>query len=364
MNTILETNTTPAIWITNTVSGIDPAYLRRFDFVVNLKTPRAAVKQRIASRAFRDLPISESMVSQIVRHKAITPAHMSKVSKICERMGAATQHEVGYVANYVLNGDLKAVHEPPLEISRPRKRSSAKLPYRPDLINCDTNIEHLTTSLRPGSSVRICSFGPPGTGKTAWARHLAETLKRPLLVKRAADILDKYIGETEKNIAKIFKEATSTRSVLMLDEMDSFLPDRSNATRHWEVTQANQFLTAMEEYEGILVCSTNLKGRLDPATMRRFDFKINFDYLNPEQACEVALDLLEALKVKLSKESRGQLRIALTGYKLSHGDFAVLLRRYVAIKTKPGWEQVVEDLKTEASFRETESRPIGFLADL
>ena len=121
----------------------------------------------------------------------------------------------------------------------------------------------------------------------------------------------------------------------------------------------------MENFNGILICSTNLLENLDPAAMRRFDFKINFDYLKPEQACEVALDMLDVLKVELSKEDRGQLRIGLTGIKLAHGDFAALLRRYVAMRAKPGWEQVVGDLKVEASFRETEnSRPIGFLANV
>ncbi len=365
MNTILETNKTPAIWITNTVSGIDPAYLRRFDFVVNVKSPRMAVKRRIAWRTFKDLPVTAGIVNRLAGHRAITPAHMTKLSKICERVGVDTPQDVGVIANYVLNGDLKAVDELPVQFKKVKKNSNIQLPYRTDLINCDTDIEHLTENLRPGSSVRICSFGPPGTGKTAWARHLAETLKQPLLVKRAADILDKYVGGTEKNIDAIFKEAAATRSVLMLDEMDSFLPDRTNATRHWEVTQANQFLTAMEEYQGILICSTNLKDNLDPATMRRFDFKITFDYLKPEQACEVALDLLEMAKVEVSKESRGQLRISLTGLKLAHGDFAALLRRYAVLRTQPGWEQLVADLKTEASFRDKEmSRPIGFLANV
>ena len=289
---------------------------------------------------------------------------MTKVSKICVRMGVETQSEVGVIANYVLNGDLKAVDERPVEFKK-AKKGSIQLPYRTDLINCDTDIEHLTKNLRPGSSVRICSFGPPGTGKTAWARHLAEKLKQPLMIKRAADILDKYVGETEKNIDAIFKEAATTRSVLMLDEMDSFLPDRRNATRSWEVSQANQFLTAMEEYEGILICSTNLRDNLDPATMRRFDFKITFDYLKPDQACEVAFDLLELLKVELSKDGRGQLRAALTGMNLCHGDFAVLLRRYSALKIKPDVRQIIADLKWEGSFREREtSRPIGFLANV
>ena len=365
INTILETNQTPAIWITNTVDGIDPAYLRRFDFVVNIKSPAASVKKRIAQRAFDDLPINKAFVDRVVRHDAITPAHLQKVSKICQRVGVTTAYETGHVARQILNGDLRALSELPLGTSGTVVKRHVALKYRPDLINCDTNIEQLTETLRPGSSVRICAFGPPGTGKTAWAGHLAKKVRRPLLVKHAADILDKYVGGTESNVAEAFEEARSTRSVLMLDEMDSFLPNRANADRHWEITQTNQFLTAMENYNGILICSTNLLENLDPAAMRRFDFKINFDYLKPEQACEVALDMLDVLKVELSKEDRGQLRIGLTGIKLAHGDFAALLRRYVAMRAKPGWEQVVGDLKVEASFRETEnSRPIGFLANV
>jgi SpoVK/Ycf46/Vps4 family AAA+-type ATPase len=173
------------------------------------------------------------------------------------------------------------------------------------------------------------------------------------------------VGGTEKNIAAVFREATSTRSVLMLDEMDSFLPDRANATRQWEVTQANQFLTAMEEYNGILICSTNLLGNLDPATMRRFDFKIHFTYLRKEQALELAVDLMKTLRVKLTNAKKEELLAGLADLELAHGDFAVLLRRYSALRTKPDCQQLLTDLKSEASFREQESpRPIGFLANV
>ena len=151
----------------------------------------------------------------------------------------------------------------------------------------------------------------------------------------------------------------------MLDEMDSFLPDRSNATRQWEVTQANQFLTAMEEYNGILICSTNLLENLDPATMRRFDFKIHFNYLGAEQALEIGVDLMKTLRVKLKSEDKEELMLGLAGLKLSHGDFAVLPRRYTALRTKPDIQQLIKDLKWEASFREQDSpRPIGFLANV
>jgi SpoVK/Ycf46/Vps4 family AAA+-type ATPase len=366
LNKTLETNPTPSIWITNTVDGVDPAYLRRFDLVVNLDTPVRLIKKKIAWRAFKGLPMKQGMIERMVEHRRITPAHMTKVTRICERIGVETPERAAAVARRVLNGDLKAMRARPIERAqkRPNRKRGKTLPYRPALINSDVEVGRLADNLRPDSSARICAFGPPGTGKTAWARYLAKRVKRPLLVKHAADILDKYIGGTEENIASAFREAQETGSILMLDEVDSFLPDRASADRHWQITQANQFLTAMEEFEGILVCATNLKGNLDPATMRRFDFKIHFDYLQPEQATLIAVDLLEALDVKVIPSHESALCAEFRSLKLAHGDFAALLRRYQVLKPKPGWKGLVEDLKTEASYREETSRPIGFLADL
>jgi hypothetical protein len=299
----------------------------------------------------------------MVRHRKVTPAHFEKVNRICQRIGVSTPEEAGLVASKVLNGDLKAVHARPLEMTRPEQKRRIELPYRPNLINCDTDIQALTQNLDADASVRICSFGPPGTGKTAWARHLAESIGKPLLVKHAADVLDKFLGETEKNTAEIFREAEKTNSVLMLDEVDSFLPDRANASRHWEITQANQFLTAMESFEGILICATNLKDNLDPATMRRFDFKINFDHLQTEQAALLACDLLlETLGAKVTRSQESALCAAFRNLELAHGDFAALLRRYSAMKSKPDWRRLVEDLTTEANYRNVDQ--IGFMATI
>ena len=116
--------------------------------------------------------------------------------------------------------------------------------------------------------------------------------------------------------------------------------------------------------DGILVCATNLKDNLDPATMRRFDFKIHFDYLDPEQATLIGVDLLEALEVKVTRSMESGLCVAFRNLKMAHGDIAALLRRYDARKTKPEWRELVEDLRIEASYREEAARPIGFLAEL
>ena len=361
INSVLEKNTAPTIWITNTVTGVDPAYLRRFDIVQEVKSPIAAVKKRIARRLFRDMPVDDAVIDRIVENNSITPAHLQKVNKICRRIGVDSRSEAKNVVNQVLAGDLRAIQGQPLKAGAKRKSARPAIAYRPDLINCDTDVVKLGTRLHAGSSVRMCLFGPPGTGKSAWARHLAKQVGRPLIVKQAADIFDPFLGNTEKNIAKAFQDASRSRSILMLDEVDSFLPDRSNAHRHWEISQANQFLTALEEFEGILLCTTNLLENLDPATMRRFDFKVKFDYLTTEQSVEMAAELLKVFKVPLTRQGRAMLNANLGRLKLAQGDYAALLRRFAAMGEKVKVRKLCDELRTEAGFRETERRPIGFL---
>ena len=106
----------PAIWITNTVTGVDPAYLRRFDIVQEVVSPLPAVKKRIARRMFKDLPLDDTLIDHIVENKSITPAHLQKVNKICRRLGVETKRETKAVVNQILSGDLKAIYARPLKI--------------------------------------------------------------------------------------------------------------------------------------------------------------------------------------------------------------------------------------------------------
>jgi SpoVK/Ycf46/Vps4 family AAA+-type ATPase len=198
--------------------------------------------------------------------------------------------------------------------------------YDPALINCDADLILIADSLKRHGSARLCLFGLPGTGKSAYAHWLAEQLNKPLHVKRGADLLSKWVSGTEQNIARIFKEAEEVNAVLLIDEIDSFLQDRSNSQHSWEITGVNEMLTRMETYNGVFIASTNRLDGLDPASLRRFDLKVKFDVLKPQQAWKLLQSYCLALG--LPKPDAGLQTVLQKLDGLTLGDFALLERQH------------------------------------
>jgi SpoVK/Ycf46/Vps4 family AAA+-type ATPase len=124
--------------------------------------------------------------------------------------------------------------------------------------------------------------GPPGTGKTEFVKYLGKTLNCKVLVKMGSDLLDKYVGGTEQNLKRAFAEAEAEKAILFLDEIDGMLQTREKALRSWEVTQVNELLYRMENFNCVMIGATNFIKNLDQATLRRFTFKLEFDYLNDD----------------------------------------------------------------------------------
>ena len=130
--------------------------------------------------------------------------------------------------------------------------------------------------------IRILFYGVSGAGKTNLAHYIADSIGRKLLCKNASDILGMYVGESEKNIANAFAEAKKANMVLLFDEVDSFFRERSLASQRFEITETNEFLTQMENYDGIVICTTNLRGIMDKAMQRRFHIMVEFKALKAE----------------------------------------------------------------------------------
>lgn len=143
----------------------------------------------------------------------------------------------------------------------------------------------LNKKLAYGKGVTVLFYGKPGTGKTMCAQVLAKELGMELYRVDISQLVSKYIGETEKNLAKIFDEAKKGNIILFFDEADSIFSQRTEISgtndKHANAEVAF-LLQKMEEYPGVAILATNLVKNFDPAVMRRLTYSINFELPDKE----------------------------------------------------------------------------------
>lgn len=325
-NHILETNPIPAFWLSNRIQQIDPSFLRRFDYTLELRMPPRSVRRGILQKYLGTLPVTSEWMGSLAACEDLTPALIEQVSKVAHLLYLDTSQALERQLTGVIRNNLEAQGRFP-SLSSPGQHQTT--PYSVQFLNPSEVLEPVIAGLRQRPAGRLCFYGPPGSGKTAFAHHLAEQLDKPLIKKQASDLLSCWVGMTEANIATMFGQAKAENALLLLDEADSFLQDRRNAHRSWEVTQVNELLVQMEAFEGLFICATNLMDSLDPAVLRRFDFKIQFGYLTSAQAYSLFLQTVEHLAVQpLEGSAISLVRHRLE--KLTHltpGDFATVIRQ-------------------------------------
>ncbi len=357
INRALEENPVPTFWLSN-ASGMDKAYLRRFDMVIEMPMPTRQHRKKLLEESCGDL-LSEKTTARFAEAEDLSPAVIQRaasvVSAIRQQLDAgetATSSE--QALELLMNNTLRVQR-----YKRIPKADSHALPdfYSPAYVNANVDIQGIAEGIRENKNARICLYGPPGTGKTAYGHWLAETLNMPLLVKRVSDLQSMWLGECEKNIAAAFEQAEREHALLLIDEVDSFLQDRRGAQFSWQVSQVNEMLTQMESFSGVFIASTNLMQGLDQASLRRFDLKIHFDYLLTEQAWH----LMQAVAKDLALEPPSEeilVDIALLK-NITPGDFAAVKRRH-RFKPIRSTEELFAALENECSLKEDKQRAIGF----
>ena len=356
LNQLLQENTVPTIWITNSLYPLDPAHLRRFDYCLHMDIPPKSVRTAMLTECTQGLNVSAEWCNATAANSALSPAVMARAAKVATAMfeaGASSSAEL--LLDDVIES---AMHVQTGEAPRPKKKTG-NFEYQLEAVNSDCNLAEVIAGLSATGEGRLCLYGPPGTGKSAFAKHVAKALGKPVLLKRASDILGSLVGQTEHNLAAMFREAKADEAVLILDEADSFLRDRDGARRGWEITMVNEMLTQMESFEGIFFATTNLMDHLDAASLRRFDMKINLGFLKYEQrvalcrhACEsLSLDFVSGLETSLRGLDH-----------LTPGDFDNVLRQS-RLRPMRAAEDLIERLKQETKLKKLAStRSIGFMA--
>jgi SpoVK/Ycf46/Vps4 family AAA+-type ATPase len=135
--------------------------------------------------------------------------------------------------------------------------------------------------LAASAGVTILFAGPPGTGKTMAAEVVASELGLELYKIDLSTVVNKYIGETEKNLGRIFDEASNSNAILFFDEADAIFGKRSevkDAHDRYANIEVSYLLQRMETYDGVTVLATNLRANLDDAFTRRLQFAVDFPF--------------------------------------------------------------------------------------
>lgn len=345
LNALLENNETPIIWTTNRTFDMDSAFLRRFSYSVHFELPDEKHSVRIWQKALRKnkLPASEKVAKELCAQYAVPPAFMANAVKNERLIGGG----IATVKSSLDNMRELCTGE------KPKKKAEKKqeIPFDPALLNTDTDLTRLAERVAglKLNAFSLCLYGAPGTGKSAYAVWLAEKLGKPAIKKRCSDLLSKWVGGTEKNICKAFEEAAEKNAVLIFDEADSFLQDRRNAARSWETTQVNEMLTQMENAEHPFICTTNLIDRLDQASLRRFTFKVKYDFMTAEQRAKAFETFFGFKNVSLPDAEN-----------LTPADFALVYKKAKILGVLDDKTELLKMLMSEQTLKSPPKFKMGF----
>ena len=316
LNRLIEDSTVPVIWIMNHPDILDDAVLRRFDTVIAFVNPSRSTRLAMLGQTGLWQTSDTRRWADIAD---LTPALIDKLALTTDRAQRA-----GYPMDVALCEQWLKERLPGKATRHLGLQAAQVGVWNHQWVNASEDLLALAQGIQRCGSARILLYGPPGSGKTAYAHALAQMLDRPLLEQRASDLLSPYVGETEQRINQAFEQALDDQALLFLDEADSLLARREHAVRNWEVSQVNELLEQLGDFAGVVVLASNRMEALDEAVLRRLDAKIEFLALNAFQAQQCFVGLCQHLGFEFTPEDLQML----AGLKpLTPGDFACVARR-------------------------------------
>lgn len=365
INNMLEHNPRPTFWVSNDIESMDKAFLRRFDMIIRMPDINEKTRLSMMRKALQGMAVRDCWVETMAKNEGLQPAHLTRAVKVVRKMRLRKREHIEESLDQLLGDLYRAMGMQWQSYSFPvlNENVLVQAEFQPEFSNTDFPLEELIEGLQRSGEARLCLYGPPGTGKSAFGGYVSKQLQKPLLMKKASDLLAPYIGQTEKGIAAAFKEAKKDGAILMIDEADSFLTSRSKAQRSWEVSQVNEMLVQMENFKGILIMSTNFMDGLDSAALRRFDVKINFDYLSAKTALEFFNSLLSKHSSDSAKQASEEVALRLSRLEqITPGDFATVQRRARIMGQTITADTLIVGLEQEHAIKTRgQSRSIGFV---
>ena len=362
LNELLEKPGTRMIWITNSIWGIEESVLRRFAFSLHFRSFNRRQRMQLWENIINANRVERFFGSKDIERYARKYSVNAGVIDLAVKKSVETKPRSKARFHKALKLALEAHRtlanygEKPVDRNRVEQNYSLEgLNVSGDIKSMMTRLEKFDAFLRNPENRQIINmnllfYGPPGTGKSELARYIADRLDREIICKRVSDLQSKYVGEGEKNIKYAFQEAEAEEAILVIDEADSLLFSRERAVRSWEISFTNEFLTQMERFRGILICTTNRMKDLDDASIRRFNHKLKFDYLLPDGNVVFYEKLLvNLIGPSLDEKSRAELKNILN---LTPGDFKTVRDRFAFYTPEElSHKMLLEALKDESRIK-------------
>ena len=367
LNQTLEQPSLPVIWIANTVDMFDESYIRRFDYIIYFDRLNKIDTRKLFLSYGKGLRLKSNWIRDLSERYNPAPALITDAISAAKTMGMTAKTAQDFIESkfeqFAKASPDSYSEEPkpvkPKKTAKPR-RIKSEMSYRAHLSNTSISLDEISTNLKTHKDAKILCYGPSGTGKTAFAQQIGKTLKRATRFSNASEFMSPQVGQTEKNIRDLFDSAARKGEIIVIDEADSILRSRSMARNSWEITQVNQFLSAVESFKGTCIICTNFEQDLDPALYRRFDLKIAFDYLQPDQSLELFEQLCAQLSVCLDGD-KTNIHHALNQHRhLVPGYFSLIARRARFAPLNKGPLQLVEMLAAEQLWTNPPGKKMGF----
>lgn len=369
----MDKSTIPTIYIANGIDECHEAVLRRFSFSKIFGKLENTASNKIIRKAYKRYHLGNEVPDNILKFINTHEMSLGESSLAFKRISEM-------VANGISEEEMKkrltVIIERMVSLRKKREitiqadKDTSMKHYDIQYLNTDTDAKDVINAIRnfdslqkkklalPVLNMNLMFYGCSGTGKSEFARYIAQAVGKKIIIKNPSDIYSKYLGETEVNLAEAFKLSEETGSILVFDEAENYFQKRENAVRQWEVSQVNEVLNAMERFHGILICTTNMISSFDNAAIRRFSHKIFFSFMKPEQKALAAKNIFGSIvkRDELEYLCEEVQRIE----NLSIGDYRTVYQKII-YDTRISPNKILEHLRAEVNIKNySTERHIGF----